>query len=83
MLFGKAAIYFDEVVRRGARAGRPSLRIALRRSTGRSCNSKRKSARPVRAHVERMRMTAAGELLVDGSAAGAAIFSGSGPRSTI
>ncbi|EGD59650.1 Transcriptional regulator, lysR family [Novosphingobium nitrogenifigens DSM 19370] len=68
MLFGKAAIYFDEVVRRGAlRRAADSLRIAPSAIDRQILQLEEEIGAPLFERTSSgMRMTAAGELLVDG-----------------
>jgi DNA-binding transcriptional LysR family regulator len=68
MLFGKAAIYFDEVVRRGAlRRAADTLRIAPSAIDRQILQLEQEIGAPLfERTASGMRMTAAGELLVDG-----------------
>lgn len=68
MLFGKAAIYFDEVVRRGAlRRAADILRIAPSAIDRQILQLEQEVGAPLfERTASGMRMTAAGELLVDG-----------------
>lgn len=68
MLFGKAALYFDEVVRRGAlRRAADTLRIAPSAIDRQILQLEEEIGAPLFERTSTgMRMTAAGELLVDG-----------------